>query len=317
MAEPTTNATYNAIASEVAGFLGYSRDYTTMSANATQLAHVETCIVSGYSQFLAAHDWSFLKVTAQLTTTEPYSTGTVTVVDGVVTGSGTTFPSWAASGYITVDNGSYSVNTRDSSTQLTLNDLTVDADAGSTYELVQTEYELPDNFGQIMGPFEYEPGSGIGYKITEVGEGVIRYYRGQPSALQTGRPLHFGLQPMTTDGTESSHWAWLPWPIPDAVYVLNYRFRIHPDKLAASKYAYGGPVYRECLIESCLSKAEVRFEDEQGVHLSEYMRLLEKAIQYDLRNQSPSLGFNCDSTMRSHQSPKHTNATTYNGYPAS
>lgn len=315
MAEPTTNANYQAIASEVAGFLGYSRDYTTMSANATQLAHVEACIVSGYSQFLAAYDWSFLKVVASLTTSAPYSTGTITVASGVVTGSGTTFPSWAASGYLTVDGASYTVASRGGNTSLTLDDLTVNASAGSTYELLQTEYELPDSFGQIMGAFEYEPSYGIGYRITEVGEGVIRNYRGQPTSLQTGRPLHFGLQPLVTDGTESSHWAWLPWPIPDAVYVLNYRYRIHPDKLAASKYAYGGPVYRECLIESCMSIAERRFEDEQGVHMAAYLELLQKAIAYDQRNQSPTLGFNVDSSMRAPQMPKMTNATTYNGYP--
>lgn len=68
---------------------------------------------------------------------DSYSTGTVEIVNGVVTLTGGTFPAAAGDGYTLVVNGSnYSVASRDSGTQLTLDDLTLDVTAGAAYNLV-------------------------------------------------------------------------------------------------------------------------------------------------------------------------------------
>lgn len=62
-----------------------------------------------------------------------YNTGTVTVASGVVTLASGTFPNWAASGSVVVGSDTYTVNTRDSDTQVTLDDLTVNVGAGASY----------------------------------------------------------------------------------------------------------------------------------------------------------------------------------------
>lgn len=66
-----------------------------------------------------------------------YSTGTITVVDGVVTLAGGTWPQWAAAGAITIDDETslLNVSVRTSDTLLTLTNLTIQAAAGSSYVL--------------------------------------------------------------------------------------------------------------------------------------------------------------------------------------
>lgn len=59
-------------------------------------------------------------------TSTGYSTGMIAIVDGVVTLTGGTWPSWAADGYLNFNGTPLEVATRDSSTQLTLVDTTID-----------------------------------------------------------------------------------------------------------------------------------------------------------------------------------------------
>ncbi len=66
----------------------------------------------------------------------PYTTGTIEVVDGVVTLSGGTFPSWGSAGILTIGGFAYTVDTRDSDTQLTLiNCDDLDIAAGTAFSL--------------------------------------------------------------------------------------------------------------------------------------------------------------------------------------
>lgn len=68
---------------------------------------------------------------------EPYGTGTVTIVSGVVTLAGGTWPASAADRRLVVNGNVYEVATRDSDTQLTLENLAVNVGAGASYSLVQ------------------------------------------------------------------------------------------------------------------------------------------------------------------------------------
>jgi subtilisin-like proprotein convertase family protein len=70
--------------------------------------------------------------------------GTITVVDGVVTMTGDTrWPAWAEDAYLVVAGTSYSIASRDSSTQYTLDDTTLNLPTGTPYELrFGTTYDL-------------------------------------------------------------------------------------------------------------------------------------------------------------------------------
>jgi hypothetical protein len=96
----------------------------------------------------------------------PYSTGTIALTNGspIVTLTGGTFPSWAASGKLVVSSKLYDISTRDSDTQLTLLGSFAGTSDDYSYELVHDAYTLPNNFlkfGGIMQgqtyPWQPEP----------------------------------------------------------------------------------------------------------------------------------------------------------------
>ena len=92
------------------------------SFSADQTTDIEECIRDGLHDVYSAYKWSFFRPVKYITTTAPYSTGTITIASGVVTLSGGTFPSWAAIGVLKVDSDYYDVDTRDGDTQITLED---------------------------------------------------------------------------------------------------------------------------------------------------------------------------------------------------
>ena len=163
MAVTSLQLTYAEIRNNIALMLPVNR--STASWHTDTTSDVSLIMRAGlrkaYYTGPAQHNWqwSFLTPEDTLTTNEPYDTGTITVVDGVVTGSGTTFPSWAAGAWISYDGKYYEVDTRDGDTQLTLVDVSSDNDAAAStsYELLQYRFSLPSDFESLEGPIYYHP----------------------------------------------------------------------------------------------------------------------------------------------------------------
>jgi len=115
----------------------YIADYrpTTVSGTAGVIGGTGTDELSA-----AGVDWTTLGISTTLdvclVTGMPdstYSTGTITVVNGVVTLDGGTWPAWVAGGSLVADGSTYYIVTRDSNTQVTLSSSLVNLDAGTTY----------------------------------------------------------------------------------------------------------------------------------------------------------------------------------------
>ncbi len=93
-------------------------------------------------------DWPWLHTLGRVNFVAPYATGTVAIASGsaVLTLTGGTFPTWAASGEILIQNQWQTILSRDSGTQLTLDNAwattTVTAEG---YTLAQSEYTLPSD----------------------------------------------------------------------------------------------------------------------------------------------------------------------------
>ena len=80
-------------------------------------------------------------------------------------------------------------------------------------------------------------------------------------------------------------------PVPDKAYVLT--FRIEPDcyKLSDDNpFPLGGPKYGELVMESCLSVAEQRANDEAGLHTAQFQRMLASAVANDRRMTADFFG---------------------------
>lgn len=326
MAEPTLSLSYSDLQAEVGEYLGYGR--TPGKWSDEQTAQVAACIASGLRQFYfpkpignqpIAHEWSFLKPTTTLTTSAPYSTGTVAVTASstTVTLTSGTWPSWAAFGVIRI-NGSttYSVLTRDSATVLTL-DTAWAGDTGSllTYELSQFVYDLPDDFGQLVGCLTYEPNIHRA-AILQVGEGMIRELR-QGSSGRSGYPARCATRPkaVTASLTAGQRWEILFDPAPDAAYVLTYRYTVLASKLTSTNaYAYGGAAHAEAILASCLAVAEDRYDDiKNGPKYQEFVERLAASIAFDTRSRPQHLGYNADHSDGEEYLPRRTNNVTYRG----
>jgi hypothetical protein len=152
------------------------------------------------------------------------------------------------------------------------------------------DYDLPDDFGAVLGPLTWSSTSGNSrIEIPIVGEGMIRAAR--QGNTQTGRPVRAAERLKSHDPQVGTRHELLFDPIPDGEYVFQYASSIIPDKLdAVNKYPLGGPQFGELLIAACLAVAESRYRRGETDKRAEYDRALQAAIHVDLRNVPDHLG---------------------------
>jgi hypothetical protein len=129
-----------------AELIAYARRQKLNAASDQSTVEIKEAINEALFWLASEYPWPHLYEEYQITLYAPYETGTVSITSGsaTVTGSGTTFPSWAASAWLYVNNVFLEVSTRDSNTQLTLTE-TYDAASlsGETYKLFYSEYTKP------------------------------------------------------------------------------------------------------------------------------------------------------------------------------
>lgn len=277
-------ATYSSLLQRVGHYLygirsGYSADQTR---------DVNECIRDGLNDVYAAYSWSFFRPVKEMTTTAPYSTGTIEIVDGVVTLSDGTFPSWAAEGILKVDNDYYDVDTRDGDTQVTLEDTTVDEDAGTSYELARPEYALPTTCEAIEGDLTYEAGQSDFYPpIRQKHDGEIRRLRQDDPYYD--RPLYFSIRTTEFDPTVGSRRRLVLYPTPDDAYVFKARMKLRSTMINEMyQYPVGAESLSQVITEACLAAAERNYDEQEGRHSKRFQELLPLAIQADMEMTSPT-----------------------------
>jgi len=80
-------ASYTTLLERVGHYLFGVRD----GFSSDQTSDILDCVRDGLQRVYSAHEWSFFRPVAEVTTTAPYTTGTVAVAAGVVTLTGGTF----------------------------------------------------------------------------------------------------------------------------------------------------------------------------------------------------------------------------------
>lgn len=287
MAESGLSIGASDLRAEIGYFLGYGR--TSGNWSAAQLSEINGIMQSGVrrvyypvgvSDDTLGYEWSWLRPTTTLELYDGYSTGTVTVVSGVVTLAGGTWPSWAAAGSITIDSTEYTVDTRDSDSQITLDDLTVNEAAGTTYSLVHDgDYDLPDNFGRLVGGFHYPKNE---YRADIVIVSVSKLLAMRAYSDLDDAPNYAAIRFKESDRTTGQRQEVLFYPRPNDSWILSYEYEAYSGTLTDSyPYTLGGMQLAELFIESCLAVAENRFGDELGQHNQQYAALLRDAIARD------------------------------------
>ncbi len=230
--------------------------------------------------------WSFLRTDYVLTTSAKYTTGTITVVDGVVTGSGTSFPTWAIDAWLVYGGKYYQVATYGSGTSLTLVDVSTanDAAAGTTYELIQYRFVLPNDFESLDGPVYWSPDQSLSNcPLQKRSDSYLRMLQ-QDSATDSfaDEPKFYALVPYTIATTNIQKWAMIVWPA--VTGVLNFKFRYNvqmADLDGTNLYPPGGAQHSEMILEACLSEVELKYNDAPGPHTEKWMQLLASSIKLD------------------------------------
>ena len=296
MAESSLSVSWIELQQEVGWFLDAGR--TIGSFLPAQLTAVTNCVQSGVRKVYyppaidkttVGYEWSWLRPTTTIEFYASYSTGTITVVSGVVTLTvAGTFPSWAADGVISAGGGNYTVNTRDGDNQVTLDDTSVNIDAGTAYGLSQEDYTLPDNFGRIMGQIHW-PTDEYRTPLEQVAVGKMLAMRGH--SQRTGPPRRFAIRYKPSDGSGGQRQELMIYPRSDISKTMNYQFEAYSGKLTdANPYPLGGMQLAELYTESCLAVAELRMNDEQGLHTQEFQRLLIDAVARDRKRSARVYG---------------------------
>jgi hypothetical protein len=201
-------------------------------------------------RFQRGYQWSFLVPLTTLTTSAAYSTGTVTVVAGVATITGGTWPAWAADGDLAISGVQYRASSVNGGfDELTLEDLTVTAAAGTTFSLTRPRYTLDATFESLDGPLTYRVGTGRGTVIPVVSEHGLR------SGKQTGSsyPQMAAIYTVTPDSNVGTRWQLELFPAPNAAYVLEYRYKIDPVDLVPGDFPLGGRTNAETILMSCMA----------------------------------------------------------------
>lgn len=305
MAASTLTLTRDDLRKAVGNMLGLGIDITAWDADF--VTRVDMCVdigcrwvyepevLPGEAQ---VHVWSFMQPKLMaFSLSQPYSTGTVTVVAGVVTGSGTTFPSWAADGEFVVDGISYAVSTRDSATQLTLDDTSVTASAGSLYTLQQVDYTLPELFGGFFGDlYLNQTNNSLGYVLERGSKEELLNLQKSGIADFASQPCRYAVFAKDQTGAADQRYMLTVWPLPDAVYTLTGFYVFNPYRLtSALPYPMGGLPLSECLREAVLAATEVEFKGEAGIHNQLFRAKLQAAVSYDRQMSNPGLlGQNLD-----------------------
>lgn len=170
--------------------------------------------------FPGLHRWTYGYATGRLVLNAPYSTGTVAYNNSTraLTLTGGTWPSWAASGNVRINDVISKVSTRDSDTVLTL-DATLNPGqtvaAGAAYSLYQDKYELPADFLASDAA------------LAEVHFGEMVYIHPHQftwfvrSAERTGVPCYYTFVAADTPG----RFAMLVSPYPDSARTIDFVYQ--------------------------------------------------------------------------------------------
>jgi len=284
------NLTNDEVFQALGHLLGISRDSTLWDA--TTFSDVNRIIRSGRRRFFSVNNWKFLNTDLVINTAPPISSSTITVVSGVVTLAAGIWPSDAIDYVLSPSSGGvYTIASRDSDTQLTLHDTSLNLDPLSTYTIYKTHYNLPSNFGSWEGP------------ITVGNNNVVRESRNFPEylvrsiantrRLRIGRPELFAVSSNTDSGDIGIPTFKLQiYPLPDIVYTMSSRYKIAPgdgldlDTGVANTHA----IFSEAMLEAILAAAEVIAFDKAGVHAERFEQLAAEAINIDNRMYGTRLG---------------------------
>jgi hypothetical protein len=203
------------------------------------LALAKVAVQEAIQSLVDMRDWNYYIDPARIVTVDQYATGTVEYdhtgnVSGerLVTLTGGTFPAWAERGTLLIGSVPYRVSTRESDTELILDETVnpqADVAAGSTYTLYQEAFILPAGFKRPI-------------RVDRLNNWDGQYL--SPQAFQNAREsLEFSGQPrywtIMTDPKDTRRQAMWFYPAPQSEESFDLLFERRPVPLSVYDYKTG------------------------------------------------------------------------------
>jgi len=131
--------------------VSYVMDVFDLSDNPVDVRRAVRSCMFGYEQATARHQWGSYDTQFTAYFNEAYDTGTLAISSsGVVTLTGGVWPDWSELGLIYInDDRAYRVKTRDSASQVTLENWTGETEAGIDFTLRQDRVIIPDDVREV------------------------------------------------------------------------------------------------------------------------------------------------------------------------
>jgi len=180
----------------------------------------------------------------------------------------------------------------------------------------QDDYTLPATVVDVYDNLTYSKDDNSWNPVEKTGPQRILYMREANQTGSSGYPLLFAFCPKDHPGVEEHRNKIMLWPKPDQEYTLNLPVKIAPAELSNERpVPYGGPQFGELILSSCLAVAELRINNEKGVHSVTFQEQLAAAVAVDdSRHRGTFVGYNSDNSdgdSRRFISDNHR--VTYNG----
>jgi hypothetical protein len=316
--------TFGSIRAEVQRYMGFGRNTGFSSLSPDSQGDVLSVIDRGLRQFYSpmplpgessGHEWTFLTGEGVVSTSAPYTTGTVTVAGAVVTGDGTTFAASMVGKLFHCNNEIREVSVFTDTTHITL-DRAVETNVTSaaTYEILGHKYDMPSDFGGMKGTFAFRDGDGYS-PVNLTNWSNVQTMRSQ-SSIRKDIPEFAAIIPKDTDNdsTTAQTSQVILWPFPDKIYDLNFVYTVFVESISDdatndaddNNVPIGGMMHGETIIASCLAVAEQMIDEfnNPGKNQARFIERLAASISYDRRNMLPDgFGYNADNSDRQSQFP--------------
>lgn len=304
MAESGLTLAWTELKQAVGFFLSYGRTIGNWSA--AQITEIEALVQSGVRRVyypiglpkeLSGYEWSWLRPSAILFLG---ASGT----DGVVSTAqfdSATFTNWVTQGVTSGDTvnitavGSGTTTVADYAiSSVAAGDITLTSSPGDGTSLTflvhrdPCDYILPDDFGRLIGSLHFATDE-TRSEIDIIPLGDLLELRARTDEVDA--PRYAAIRPRSSDGSAGQKQEILFWPRTDSYYPLSYAYEAYQSALSDTyPYPLGGMQMSELYIESCLSVAEQRSNDEAGLHTQLYQAQLLDAVMRDMKKGPSTFG---------------------------
>ena len=147
---------------------------------------------------------------------------------------------------------------------------------------------MPDDFGRMFSRLQW-PEDEYRSPIEQIPVGELLALRSR--ATRTGPPIWFAIRYKASTGVSGQRQEILLYPRPDLDRSLPYQYEAYSSKLSDSyPYPLGGMQLAELYTESCLAVAELRSNDEIGIHHQSFNALLIDAVKRDRKRSGRNYG---------------------------